>query len=176
MKRRRLLRRTVALAAAGLAGCVSDPGGPGDDSPTSPSPTPTATPPPTQTPTPSSTPTSTPTPASTPSDATFQVNSVGPGTGENTATVTFADGVEVDGVIAGNNGCYTAVLESARLSDGVLTVLVRAKEEAGQDMCTQSLVDIDYSASFAFEGSLPRRAVVKHDSLGEVRTVAEAER
>lgn len=195
MNRREALRGVGTLVAAGLAGCVSDDVG-GERSPDdaeTDTPTPTTepgqegtveeeaigsgvdTPQPDDDGTPSPTDPGEPgTPSGAP-DVSFAVVSRGPGNGANEATVSFDDEVLVEGTIAGNDGCYTAELADAGVTDDALRVLVRAVRK-GDGMCTQSLVDIGYEASVDFEGSLPRRVVVEHDSLGEVRTVADVER
>lgn len=168
MKRRAVLAGATTLTAAGLAGCLSDPGS-GE--------------PPVGGDTPTETPTASPTPADgdspTPSrpDASFEVLRVESGQGENSASVSFGDDVTVEGTIGGRNGCYTARLADTNLSDGTFTVVVEAYEDREEDeMCTESLVDVDYEAAFSFEGSLPARVVVEHESLGETRTVADETR
>jgi hypothetical protein len=156
MDRRTLLSSTGALLGAALAGCLSDsPPADEDDSPTS-----TASP--------------TPTPASTLADTTFSVENVGPGGGENEASVSFDDGVAIDGTIRGKSGCYTASLGSTTYEDASLTLVVESHEKEGSDACTQAIVDVEYAATFTFEGPLPDTVVVEHDVDGSKTTVAEA--
>lgn len=184
MDRRDFLARTGALAAAALAGCLTDP--PGAGTPIG-GETPTDTPTPTETdgsagtdePTETDTPAPTDDPTETPiaADASFEIQGITPGGGANSASVSFDDGVTVDGTIGGNNGCYTARLKSADRSGDTLTVVVEAYEDSDtREACTQSLVDIDYVASFTFDESPPERVVVEHASGGETETVAEETR
>lgn len=110
-------------------------------------------------------------------DESFEVTSIKGGTETQEASASFGDRVDVEGTTTGNNGCYTAELADATVEGGELDVTVEAVEDKDDDeMCTEALVLIDYEASFEFEGELPDRVVVNHDSMGEVRTVTEAER
>lgn len=146
---RRTLLTACACVIAGLAGCTGQGSrGPGGDG------TPTGSP--------SPTPTSSPEPVVT--DTAFTVRNTACGTGESAATVDRDDGtVTVDGTATGNNGCYTADLQSARVEDDELEVAVRTHEEGASDTaCTQCIVDIDYVAEVEYEGSL-ERVVVTHD-------------
>ncbi len=121
--------------------------------------------------------TPTPTPAPTLASKSFDVTGVGPGESTQRADVTFDDAVHVSGTTTGNNGCYVAKLVGAEVREGTLAVTVEAVEDREDDeMCTQGLVEIEYEATFEFEGSLPERVVVKHDSMDEVQTVTESER
>jgi hypothetical protein len=158
MDRRRLLG-TVGLAGiAALTGCLAD--GAGDE-------TPDET---TDTPTPQ------PTPMPTMTETEFTVRESRGGTQRDSATVSF-DGstVVVAGTIWGRDGCQTAGLDSATYDGAAdeLTVAVETlrRADAG-DACTQAIVEIDYEATVAFDGSLPERVVVTHDRGGEVETVA----
>jgi hypothetical protein len=159
MQRRDLLATAGAAAAAALAGCLSS--GTGSD--------PDGEPTGTDSPTPS------PTPERGVSDSSFTVEAVGAGEVQNEATVSFDDGVTVEGTIAGRNGCYTASLAEVSYGDGTLTVRVESHERDGADVCTDAIVEVDYVATFALEGPAPTAVVVEHDSLDEVQTVAEAE-
>lgn len=180
MKRRAFAERAGALATLAVAGCVSEPGGDvpaegtagGTDTPT---PTPTEG---TDEPTDTGTPAGTDEPSPGDPAAEFEVRDVSSGSGENTATVAFEeDAVTVDGVIGGRNGCYTARLREAETAEGALRVLVEAYEDRAEDeACTDALVDIEYAATVGFDDALPERVVVEHDSMGEVRTVADESR
>lgn len=180
MKRRSLLAGATTLTTAALAGCLSTPGSNGE--PPVGGNTTTDTPTGSQTPTddPGSTDSPTPTDDGTTQSnqgGSFEILRIGPGQGENSATVSFDDGVTVEGTIGGRNGCYRARLASTEQSGETFRVRVEAYEDADDDeVCTQSLVDIDYRATFAFPESLPGRVVVEHDSMGETRTVAEEDR
>lgn len=110
-------------------------------------------------------------------DRTFEVVSVRGGSQTQEADVSFDNRVRISGTTTGNNGCYTARLKDVSFEGGELEVTVEAYEDKDDDqMCTQSLVEIEYEASFQFEGDLPDRVVVKHDSMGGVETVTEVNR
>ena len=155
MKRRDVLGLSGTLALAGIAGCLTNPvgdgGDPGDEVGD---------------------------PDEIPDlvDSSFELKGSGPGEEDaNRAEVSFDDVVTVEGYVIGRNGCYTAELAGASLENGELKVLVRAYDDADEDeMCTQQLVEIHYEATFEFEGELPERVVVEHDSMDDVRTVSEA--
>lgn len=180
MKRRTLLRAVAAASAAGIAGCTgTGPGGGGPaDSPTD---SPTGTPADSPTGTPADSPTDTPTPTPTPgppelTGQSFEVLDKGCGTGTDRATVKRNDQtVTVTGVISGSNGCYTAELERARYDAGAdeLRVNVRSFDPGDEAACMQCIVDIDYRATFEFEGGRPGSVTVRHN--GErVRTATPA--
>lgn len=178
MNRRDVLARTGTLALALAAGCLTNPGDEeppdGGDTPTG---TPTDSPTPSDDPGPTETPSPTETPGPSAGDPTFEILGVGPGQAENSAEVSFDDGVTVEGTIGGRNGCYTARLAEAATADGTLRVLVEAYEDRAEDeACTDALVDVEYRARFRFDGAAPSRVVVEHDSMGEVRTVADVDR
>jgi hypothetical protein len=146
-----------------------------------PTPSPTATPTPTPTPTPSPTATPTPTPTPEPPQLvgqSFAATERPTSERTNEASVAFeGSNVTVEGTIPGSDGCYAADLVDATVENGTLTVYVRSERAGdGDRACTQQLLDIDYEASFEFEGSLPNTVVVKHDTDGTFRTVEERER
>lgn len=195
------LERAGLLGAAALAGCLSDRpadrssgGAPDDDAGegATDTPTPSATEPvgtgeePADTersgtvaePSEAEEPTGTDPPDSGEFSVEFDVHGVRSGSGANRATVAFGEGtVTVDGTIGGRNGCYTARLREAALSGDSLRVLVEAHEDRDEDeLCTSALVDVDYVAAFDLEGPPPGRVVVEHDSMGDVRTVADERR
>ena len=92
-------------------------------------------------------------------------------------TIEFdGDAVVVEGTITGNDHCYTAELDDVSHHDGELDVLVSAVDEGGDEACAQEVIEIEYRATFEFEGSLPAAVVVRHDSMGDVETVARASR
>lgn len=110
------------------------------------------------------------------SDTSFEVESVTSGTGDGDASVTFEEGaVRVDGTASGNNGCYTARLGGVSYDEEEdrVTVNVETFEDRDEDeMCTEALVGIDYSATAEFDGGLPSSVEVRHDD----ETVIVAER
>lgn len=188
MKRRVLLRAVAAGGAGLLAGCVGGEDGAGaTDSPTrsptdSPTESPTdastasptaddATDSPGDDPTDSPTERPTSTPETTPdsrelTDRSFEVRDRSCGDGTNRASVDRGDDrVVVEGTIDGRNGCYTAELAQARYDDGgdELTVDVRSDESDEGGMCTQCITDIDYRATFEFDGGTPDVVTVRHD-------------
>ena len=168
MNRRDVLGLSGTLALAGLAGCLTNPVGDGED-PEGDGPQPG-----------DDDPGGDGDRGEAPElvDSSFEVKDSGPGDEDgNRAEVSFDDVVTVEGYIIGRNGCYTAELDNADAGTGGLRMLVRAYEdEDAGDMCTQGLVEIHYEATFEFEGELPANVAVEHDSMDEVRTVAEAAR
>jgi len=160
-----MLSRTAAVGAAFLAGCLDGgPAGDGDDGDDGGDGGPYDSP--------------SGTPESTLVDSEFEVTSVMSGTATQAADVSFEDGtVAVEGTTTGNDGCYTAELRDASYEDGRLTVTVEAVDDSEEDQaCTQALVEIDYEATFQFEGGLPGSVAVRHDSMGEIHDVADVER
>jgi hypothetical protein len=167
MRRRELL----ALAGAvGLAGCTGD--APPADGGTS-SPTPTETDPPTDTPAP----TPEPVPVAV-TDSEFQVRSVECGTGRGSAAVAHESTGErtgrvmVDGVVVGNDSCYSARLVDVAASDGTLRVAVEAyvPEENEGKACADCVVDATYRATVRYEGPGPFDVVVEHGGEQVVRS------
>jgi len=149
MKRRTLLGTLGTTGIVTLTGCLSDGGGgtPSDNG--------TAT----------DTPTPMPTPAPTLTGSGFQVDSPQSGTQADSATATV-DGTDVvvDGRIQGDNGCYTGELDSVNYDGDRLTVAVRAVDDSDPDeMCTDAIVEIDYTATVEFANGPPATVVVTHD-------------
>jgi hypothetical protein len=164
MRRRQLLAGAGGALATGFAGCVRSghSNGGGDVPPDG-----------TATPTETDNPTATPTPESRLVDHEFSVVDAGCGTETERATVTFdGDTVRVDGTTTGPNGCYTADLADVVADEGRLDVTVTTRKRDGAEACVECLVEIDYEATFTFEGSLPDRVVVAHDD----RQVADRRR
>jgi hypothetical protein len=113
-------------------------------------------------------------PSATPSgvaDSSLEVTGSDCGAQTDDTSVAFdEDGgtVTVTGTIWGNDACYTAVLSDARLDGGTLTVVVGSESDAGTDtMCAQCITEIDYEATVALDGALPREVVVVHAHDGE---------
>lgn len=159
MKRRHVLRATgSALAGLALAGCLSPgPGeGPGDNSPTDqPSPSPTA--------------------ERSVTDSGLSDVSSACGTGDNQASVSYADGTAtVTGTIGGSDTCDTAKLQSVDFEDGTLRIVLKAEhpEMTGTPACGQCLTDIEYEATVTHDGPAPATVVVEHVSMGETVEVA----
>jgi len=187
MDRRALLCGGVSLVVGALAGCLGrggegsggegsggENGTDGDAPPNSPDPSAT----PGQSPTPDSSPTATPTPTdatdrSTIRDRSFAVRDVSCGADRDAAAAS-ADGadVTVTGTIPGSDTCHTARLADVtyrgrdrRLRIGLESYVPESTETP---VCGQCIVEIDYEATFTFEGDRPETVVVVHDG----RTVA----
>ena len=154
MNRRELLTRTGALlGTVSLGGCLSRYGVPGGDGEETDRPTLV--------------------------DESFEITGGGCGQETSEATVEFADGsVVVTGTIPGANACYVAKLADASFDheEGTLGVTVTSVEDAKEDVvCADCIAEIDYEATFAFDGGLPASVSVVHEAMGESETVATAE-
>lgn len=183
--RRELLRAGAGLAAAaGLAGCVGSGTGTDTETRTSPTDTPddhdsghshsddddTDTDPDTDTSSP------TPTPAVEGLvSRSFESVDTSCGEGVNEATISFSEGanrltVDVRGTIRGPDTCQVAVLERAgRAPDDDSTFRIRVGVETESPpgetpVCGQCIVDVQYRASFEFEGNLPGTVTVAHET------------
>ena len=153
MDRREYLGRMAALGASALAGCtgsnVPDIGGTETD---------VAAP-------------GTPVLA----ERSFEVVGKGCGTETNEASVSFGRKVTVTGTITGSDACKTARLAAAEFRDGAFRVVVEtADEEGSADVCAQCLTEIDYEATFEFDGNAPGTVIVEHEWAGGRTTVATA--
>lgn len=154
MNRRDLLARTGALlGTVSLGGCLSRyevPGGDGEE-----------------------------TDRPTLVDESFEITNAGCGQQTNEAAVEFADdSVVVTGTVPGANACYVAELADASFDheEGTLDVTVASVEDAEEDeACADCIAEIDYEATFAFDGGLPATVNVVHEAMGESETVATAE-
>lgn len=99
-------------------------------------------------------------------DRSFEVHNRECGNGENKASVESGNHkVVIDGIIDGQNRCYTADLERARYDDDAdeLIVAVQSYESNDGGTCAQCIVDIDYRATFEFEGGTPGEVTVQHN-------------
>jgi len=111
-----------------------------------------------------------------PTDKAFEVLERGCGGQDDSATVSFDDGVTVSGAIWGNDGCYTARLVETRSGADTLTVVVESEPEGTTPRaCVECIYRIDYEARFAFAGSGPDEVVVVHVH-GDERTTIETTR
>ena len=164
MKRRTLLGRLAVAGTVFGAGCTSS----GDPEPSSP---------PTRT---DETPTTDPDEQPTVTATDFSVDRRSSGTQVDDATVAFGEStVTVAGTIWGPDGCATAELLDATYDPDAttLTDVVGTTAEAGSEdeMCTQAIVEIEYTAAVTFESELPGTVSVIHDhgdSRTQVTTVA----
>ena len=158
MDRREMLARTGALlGTVSLGGCLSR----YDDVPVGDGET---------------TERSTPTLAS----RSFRMTDAGCGQQTSEATVEFrreTPTVAVTGTIPGPNTCHEASLGDASYDpeEGTLDVTVVTAAREGSDGCAQCIVELDYEATFQFDGGLPATVTVTHESMGETETVATTE-
>ena len=170
MERRTLLGGLSSAVIAGLAGCLGAGSEPASEEPTESPGDPTVT---------DSPPTSpSPTPGGTVVDTGFTVTHTANGQAVDEATVAFGDPVVVTGTIWGNDGCQTAELTGAALADGTLTVVVRetTRKSTETQACTEAIVEVDYEATVAVDGSGPSTVVVVHEHGDERVEAARAER
>lgn len=185
MNRRGLMITAAAVGAGIIPGCTDTVDGGGDGSPsgtsepteqsegsaTEPSADPTESPPDSpegsQTESPPGSPSDSPSSESKQMTArSFEVLDRGCGEGENSASVRRGqDQIEVEGTIRGSNTCYTAELDRAVYDDEAdnLTVEVRSYEPDDATACAQCIVDIEYRATFDFQGGTPQEVTVRHN-------------
>jgi hypothetical protein len=110
-------------------------------------------------------------------DSSFELLDGGCGRPTDEASVTFeSDGgtVSVEGTISGSNACYVAKLADASYDSetGTFDVTVVSMQKEGAEACAQCIVELDYEATFTFEGGLPAEVRVRHRAMGETETVA----
>jgi hypothetical protein len=102
-------------------------------------------------------------------DRSFEVERIECGDEYGNHDVTTEDGtVTVEGVLDGNNSCYTAELVRGEYvaEEDTLYVEVESVDDAGEDeMCGTCIVEIEYVATFEFEGGEP--SSVRVDQRGE---------
>jgi hypothetical protein len=109
----------------------------------------------------------------------FQLTDAGCGEPEGDASVRLradASSVAVTGTIPGSNKCYVAQLADASYDSetGAFVVTVASVQKEGADMCAQCITQIDYEATFTFDGDLPGTVKIVHAAMGESATVATA--
>lgn len=155
MKRRTLLQSAGALGAAVTAGCVADSQVVGEN-------------------------TTAPGPVGPQLEETdFEVLDVNCGDEKNEARVEFEDdAVVVTGTIDGSDACKTAELADASYDPDAdeFGIVVETVEGEDAGACAQCIVEIDYRATFTFDGSLPPRITVRHEGSGGPVDVAAADR
>jgi len=118
--------------------------------------------------------------APTLTDESFEMTDAGCGEGDNDATVGFdadAGTVEVSGTIPGADACHVArLVEAGYDADaGSLAVTVESVRRDDAEACADCISEIDYEATFTFDGGLPASVTVTHEALDESTTVASAE-
>jgi hypothetical protein len=149
MNRRTVLRRTGALAALGLAGCLSD--GSGD------------------------TPTDTEPPMPEIDSTTIDTTGTDCASGDGGVATLEADAgghrLTVTGTIEASNPCHVAELVETDLSDGTITVTV-GTEPDGSDACMECIGAVDYEATVQLTPGLEADVVVSHETFDGVSEVA----
>lgn len=110
--------------------------------------------------------------------ATIEILNQTSSVSDESATISFGSPVSVDGTITGNDGCYTASLETVEYEPPTLTIRVVAEPEPTTETvaCTESIVSINYLVTVAVSGPAPDEIVVEHDSMEGDRVVASATR
>ncbi|WP_336133506.1 hypothetical protein [Natronomonas amylolytica] len=145
MKRRALLAAAAAATTTGVAGCLRG-NSIGDSNPDG-----------TDTEEPSDGESTADSPRLV--DQSFEVERVECGNDFGSHDVTTEDGVvTVEGVLDGNNSCYTAELVRGEYvaEEDTLYVEVESIDDAGEnEMCSTCIVEIEYVATFEFEGGKP---------------------
>lgn len=172
MRRRTLLRRSAALGAIAMAGCMGD----GDDNPGDGTPTGGDTGSPTDDPT------DTPSGITGFGDTGIETTDTGCAEGEDaeSASVTFdADAVSiaVDGVVEASNPCHVASLEGTKYDseEMVLSVTIAAKPRDAEEACMECIGGIEYEATLDLEGGLPATVVVRHGTGSDATEVARVD-
>lgn len=150
MRRRAIVTGAFALVAAGTAGCLGGSGVGGDGGADGP-------------------------PAL--GEQSLSVTGGECGSGQDDASASFGDGhVEVTGTISARDRCRGARLASAEYDADADRLSVTVETEKVADVCAQCISDVQYEASFSFDGGLPGAVAVSHASRGETRTVLETTR
>ena len=170
MKRRAVLRRTGALGALALAGCIAsdDPGG--DDSTGGDGSTPTDTP----TERPTDTPTPTPEPV-TVTDSTIRTTAASCRSSDAAETATVAvdraaSSVTVTGVLHTADPCHRAVLDGVRYDQDAGSLHLDVVAESTDEVCVQCIGTVAYEASVTLSRGAPDRVEISHQ--GQVVTTA----
>lgn len=97
-------------------------------------------------------------------DTSFEIVSIENGTGEQNA-ISEVDGeqVHIEGIIAGQNGCYTADLSDVLIEGTDLRVQVESYDDSNEDeLCTEALVDIKYTADVLLSET-PATVIIEHN-------------
>lgn len=146
MKRRSVLRRTVALAPLGLAGCLGDDGG--------------------------ATPTGSPTPGV---DATsIETTDTGCAEGEDEVPSLAADAdgheVTITGTVRASTPCHLAELVAIDFADGTLSTTVGVTPD-DRDGCVECVGAVAYHATIRLATGGETEVVVSHDSHSETTEV-----
>ena len=167
MERRRFLASVVGSGAAALAGCTGAGGDSVDD-------------------TAETTRSGTPTRSGTSdgegefpriTNRSFDRTGDADEPGESASVAFDGDLVRVTGVVRGANGCMEASLAAAEYDADADSLRVRVTTvREGGDVCTQEIVHRSYEATVEFAGGCPTSVVVEHESMDEVRTVADVTR
>jgi len=151
MRRRALLRRTGALGAVGLAGCLSTDGS-------------------------GSTPTSTPTDEQPTVDTTsIETRGTDCASGHGGVDGLDADAAKhrlaIEGTVRASNPCHLAEITAVELDDGTLTVTIGTVPD-DQEVCVECVGEVDYRASIQLTAGLTAEVIVQHESVDGVEDVA----
>lgn len=152
MQRRALLRRTAALGAIGLAGCLSDGGS-------------------------DSTPTESPTPEPPAVDTTSVETTNTDCASDDGGVASFdADAsnhrLTVTGTVQASDPCHLAELTATELDDDTLSVTVGTRRDEEQGVCIECVGAIGYEATVTLTVGLTAEVVVEHESGEGVDEVA----
>lgn len=97
-------------------------------------------------------------------ETAFEIHAVECGSGEDHTEITTEIGtVVVDGVIGGQNGCYSAELSAVSIAEETLLIEIESYEDSEDELCTQCLTDVAYEVRITIDGRDPSRIVVEHD-------------
>ncbi|WP_231184940.1 twin-arginine translocation signal domain-containing protein [Haladaptatus sp. DYF46] len=189
MQRRDILKRAGAATTVGLlGGCLSREGGsPGnsesDGGGTGTTETTTTTASETTTAegtTETGTTTQTSTTDTTVKDRSLEVISTECGQPKNDAAIEFEESKKrlvVTGSMTGSDSCTRPKIESAKCDteSSTFTVTMGTKQKDGSVGCSECITEIEYRATFTFEGALPKSVTVTHESMGESKVVADTD-
>ena len=101
-------------------------------------------------------------------ETTFTVTNTDHGLETNESTVTFGEGITIEGTIVGSDGGKTAALSDASIDEGgTLTVTVETvPDENASPFVTQALLGIQYRIEIATDRQA-ERVRVEHSGVDE---------
>lgn len=96
------------------------------------------------------------------------------------ASISFGDGsVTVEGTITAPDPCHDAEVSAAEYSeaDDELSIAVGTAAADADQMCSDCIAEVEYTATASFDGGTPINATVSHETPGDgTKTVAENSR